>query len=270
MLKFRTAGGKSDERPPKPHPQEPPLDPVRRLVGVLAQLRARGGCPWDRRQTHRSLKPYLLEEAHELLEALDSGDPQALREELGDLLLQVVFHAQIAREKGRFDFDDVAAGAADKLVRRHPHVFGSERDRSLKGLRRRWEALKREEKPHRASVLDGLPRSLPALLRAQRAHDKVASLFPERKGEDPSFRRLARSFGILRRALAGRAARRARERALGDFLLELTRASRRRGVHAEFALKESLRRFEAEVRRKERRKVSPPKGRSPRTQRPQR
>src|SRR5581483_506454 len=139
----------------------------------MTRLRSKKGCPWDKRQTHQSLKPYLLEEAHETLEAIDSGDPEHLREELGDLLLQVVFHAQLAKEKGQFNLQEVAKTIGDKLVRRHPHVFGKS-SRRISDINQKWEELKREEKPERKSVLDGLPKSLPALLRAQRMQEKIS------------------------------------------------------------------------------------------------
>ena len=116
------------------------MDYLRRLEGIMTRLRAKNGCPWDRRQTHRTLKPYLLEEAHEVLDAIDEEDPKALKEELGDLLLQVVFHAQMAKEKGRFDLQGVAKGIGDKLLRRHPHVFGKS-SRKISDINRKWEEL---------------------------------------------------------------------------------------------------------------------------------
>jgi len=153
-------------------------DPFRRLESLMARLRAPGGCPWDRRQTHKSLKPYLLEEVHEALEAIDRNDAEALKEELGDVLLQVVFHAQLAREKGRFNLRDVAHTLCDKLVRRHPHVFGAAGKSTIRQLNARWEQIKKIENPSRKSPLDGLPKSLPALHRAQRMHEKLAKGHP--------------------------------------------------------------------------------------------
>ncbi|GEL98111.1 MazG family protein [Cellulomonas terrae] len=142
-------------------------DPLRDLVRVMDRLRSPGGCPWDARQTHESLVPYALEEAHELAEAIESGDRPGLREELGDLLLQVVFHARIATEhpSDPFDVDDVAADLVAKLVRRHPHVF---EDAELDGdVHVQWDRLKNAEK-QRASALDGVPLALGALARAQK------------------------------------------------------------------------------------------------------
>lgn len=150
-----------------------------RLVEVMDRLRAE--CPWDREQTHRSLARYLLEETHETLEAIDSGDLDHLREELGDLLMQVYFHARIAQEtpraEGGFDLDDVATGIADKLVRRHPHVFAGVEVADAAEVERNWEAIKADEK-RREDPLEGIPRSLPALAYA----DKVLGRL-ERAGQ---------------------------------------------------------------------------------------
>jgi XTP/dITP diphosphohydrolase len=147
-------------------------DPLRRLVAVMDRLRSPGGCPWDAEQTHASLVPYVLEEAYEVAEAVEGGDRAHLREELGDLLLQVVFHARIAEEDPDepFDVDDVAADLVAKLVRRHPHVFADARVADADGVNRQWDAIKRAEK-QRESVLDGVPLAMGALARAQ----KVAS-----------------------------------------------------------------------------------------------
>ena len=162
-----------------PVPEEIP-DPVARLRAVVARLRAPGGCPWDREQTHASLRGALVEETYEVLAAIDAGDDANLREELGDLLLHVVMHAGMAAERGAFNFDDVAAEVAAKMVRRHPHVFGSEKLADSAAVLGRWEEIKRQEKGDAAtamtgsSVLDGVPDALPALLRAQKVSAKAA------------------------------------------------------------------------------------------------
>jgi len=228
------------------------MEHMKRLEALMARLRARKGCPWDRRQTHKSLKPYLLEEAHEVLEAIDSRDPRHLKEELGDLLLQVVFHARIAEEKGHFDLADVAATISDKLERRHPHVFGKTRIRTIGQLKRKWEELKRAEMPHRKSVFDGLPKTLPSLLRAQRVHEKIT-----RKESPYSDGRLEKG---LARAWAGyRSARKtgrkgALEKAVGELLLAIARLSQSDGVHTEMALARALSLYEKQYRLKERSK----------------
>jgi XTP/dITP diphosphohydrolase len=152
------------------------------LVAVMDRLRSPGGCPWDAEQTHESLVPYVIEEAHELVEAIESGDRTHMAEELGDLLLQVVFHARVAQEDGEspFGIDDVAGGIVEKLVRRHPHVFADGdvaegEAQTAPEVAASWEELKAEEKPHRTSVLDGIPQSLPALARANKAAGRLSA-----------------------------------------------------------------------------------------------
>jgi tetrapyrrole methylase family protein / MazG family protein len=144
-----------------------------RLLDLMARLRAPDGCAWDREQTPATLKPQMLEECYEVIEAIDSGSPGHLTEELGDLLLHVVFQAQIAREAGEFTFADVANGIADKLVRRHPHVFGDAKVADAAGVVAQWHELKKAEKPERESALDGVPRALPALMRAEALQKKA-------------------------------------------------------------------------------------------------
>lgn len=158
------------------------------LVATMARLRGPGGCPWDREQTHRSLRPYLLEETYEALDAIDSGSPQQLCQELGDLLLQVVFHAQMAKDAGAFTIEDVVAGLVDKLVRRHPHVFGDVTVEGSGEVLANWASIKAQERSEgrhgdadpgtpehgQPSALDGLPRGLPALALAQRLQERAA------------------------------------------------------------------------------------------------
>jgi tetrapyrrole methylase family protein/MazG family protein len=148
--------------------------PFDRLRKIVAQLRSPDGCPWDREQTHQSLKPHLVEECYELIDAIDAGNDEELKEELGDLLLQVVLHSQMAAEASRFTLDEVATAIADKLVNRHPHVFGENRLPNSEAVLRQWEVMKRSEKQERKSILDGVPKSLPALARAQKLQAKVA------------------------------------------------------------------------------------------------
>jgi tetrapyrrole methylase family protein/MazG family protein len=145
-----------------------------RLREIVAKLRAPDGCPWDREQTHATLKPHLLEECYELIDAIDDQDDEALLEELGDVLLQVVLHAQMASEEARFDFDQIADRIADKLVLRHPHVFGENKLPTSEAVLRQWDAIKRSEKQERKSVIDGVPRTLPALAKAQKVQAKAA------------------------------------------------------------------------------------------------
>ena len=154
------------------------------LLRVMARLRAPGGCPWDRQQTHQSIRLHAIEEVYELLDAIEARDDGEMAEELGDLLLQVVFHCQLARERGAFDFDQVARHLVAKLRRRHPHVFGDSKVRSIDAVWAQWDRIKRAEKAGtrhaRPSALDGIPKHLPALLRAEKIVKKArkAGLMP--------------------------------------------------------------------------------------------
>jgi MazG family protein len=158
---------------------------MERLLDLMARLRAPDGCAWDREQTLATLKPQLLEEVYEVIDAIDSGSAGDLTEELGDLLLHVVFQAQIAREEGKFDFAAVANGIADKLVRRHPHVFGDQKTDDPAKIVAQWNEIKKAEKPERSSALDGVPRALPALMRAEALQKKARHVgfdWPDARG----------------------------------------------------------------------------------------
>lgn len=157
------------------------------LIAVMARLRGPDGCPWDREQTHASLAPYLLEETHETLEAISRGDPEALCEELGDLLLQVVFHGQMAREAGRFDAAAILDGLVRKLISRHPHVFGGTALGTPGEVLTQWHEIKRREAPQRGAF-DGIPASLPALARAQKIVERAARQEQEEEKTGPDFR----------------------------------------------------------------------------------
>src|SRR5947209_1240466 len=164
------------------------------LLDVMAKLRSPEGCPWDREQDHKALRFHAVEEVYELIDAIESGDDHELKEELGDLLLQVVFHCQLAEERGAFDFDEVARQISEKLIRRHPHVFGNVKVNDVGQVWANWEKIKRAEKHGtrhaRPSALDGLPRHLPALLRAEKLIKKAlrAKLIPQ-----PARRKLSRA-----------------------------------------------------------------------------
>jgi len=219
---------------------------VSSLTHIMARLRGPKGCPWDRKQNHRTLRPMILEEVYELLEAIDQGDDHALREELGDVLLHIIFHAQLARERKAFDFRAVARELADKLVRRHPHVFGRERLTSSSQVLKRWHQLKQEEKPARRSSLDGIPRHLPALLRAQNLQKRAARVGFE--WPDPSRGIPAKIREELRELCQtkGRGPSFARE--LGDLLFTLVNLARHRKVDAESACRDAAERFARRVR----------------------
>jgi MazG family protein len=150
---------------------------IQRLIGLMAELRSPHGCPWDREQDHKTLRFHAVEEVYELIDAIEAGDDLEMAEELGDLLLQVVFHCQLAAERGAFDFEKVAQTIADKLVRRHPHVFGDSKVRSVEAVWTQWEKIKKAEKKgtksERTSALDGIPKHLPALLKAEKLVKKA-------------------------------------------------------------------------------------------------
>ena len=150
---------------------------LERLAQIMAMLRGENGCPWDREQTHKSLKPCVIEETYEVLEAIDSGKPDKLKEELGDLLLQVMFHAQLAAETGQFTIDEVIDTLCDKLIRRHPHVFGDTQVAGVAGVLENWEKIKKTEMPgERESALDGIPKDLPALQKAEKIQSKATKV----------------------------------------------------------------------------------------------
>lgn len=157
---------------------DPRFTPMEQLLRIMARLRAPDGCPWDLEQTHASLRQSVIEEAYEVSAAINSGDDANLREELGDLLLQPVFHAQMAKDAGRFDFDDVARSIVEKLVRRHPHVFGTENAADAAEVLTRWDEIKRAEKGNAApaSALDGVTEGLPALMRAEKVQKRAAKV----------------------------------------------------------------------------------------------
>jgi MazG family protein len=226
------------------------LEGLGRLVDIMARLRAPGGCPWDREQTHASLRPYLVEEAYEVLEAIDGGDAAALRDELGDLLLQVIFHATIAAEAGRFGVADVARAIADKLVRRHPHVFGDVQVRDADEVVRNWRRIKAEERRAAgadAGVLASVPAAQPALARAQQVGEKLAQVgfdWPDLAGVlaklDEERHELAEAVAAGDRAAAGRE--------LGDLLLTLASVARHLELDAEMALRDATGRLARRVR----------------------
>ena len=220
------------------------------LVDVMARLRdSQGGCPWDLEQTPRTLKKYVIEEAYEVVEAIDSGDPAKLREELGDLLLQVVFLAQLFAEKGEFDVSDVARAIVEKLIRRHPHVFG---DVSVTGTDQvlvNWEQIKRGEKGYedRTSILDGIPAGLPALMRALEVSKRVVKVGFEWPGVAEVLDKVEEEIAELRAEIAvGETARAADE--LGDLLFTLVNVARQLKVDPEDALRRMTHRFAARFR----------------------
>ncbi|HEX9898228.1 MAG TPA: nucleoside triphosphate pyrophosphohydrolase, partial [Candidatus Methylomirabilis sp.] len=215
------------------------------LVEIMARLRGEGGCPWDREQTHESIKPYLIEETYEVLEAIDEQAPGKLREELGDLILQVVFHAQMAEEAGAFSIADVLATINDKLRRRHPHVFGDVKAETAQEVLFNWEQIKQAERRRekgQASVLDGVPRDLPALLRAHRLQEKASRVGFDWAEAQAVLRKVEEELAELRAAMEGQAADRM-EAEMGDLLFALVNLSRFIAVNPEEALRKTISRF---------------------------
>ncbi len=212
-----------------------------RLVGVMRRLLAPDGCPWDREQSFETLRKYVLEEACEVIDAIESGDKKALREELGDLLLQVVFQAELARSEGAFAIDDVVNGIVEKLIRRHPHVFGHLDAKTAEEVLQNWEKIKAAEKKGRG-ILGGVPRSLPALTRAQRIGEKVARVGFDWEDKEGSRAKLAEEMGELARAIeSGNKAH--TEEELGDVLFAMVNLARHLDVDAEGALRRTIDKF---------------------------
>jgi len=226
------------------------------LLKIMDRLRDPGGCPWDREQTYATLRNYLLEECYEVVEALDAGDRTGLREELGDLLFQIVFLSRLAKEEGAFTAEDVARGIAEKMVRRHPHVFGEERADTSEEVLRNWEEIKRKEKGTQAavpaSVLAGIPRGLPALLKAQRLGTKAARVGFDWHRDVDVLDKIDEEVLELRRAAEAGRPEDVREE-FGDLLFSLVMLARRLEVDAEEALEGANRKFQARFHEVERR-----------------
>jgi len=207
--------------------------PIDELLGVMAKLRSPEGCPWDREQDHMTLRFHAVEEVYELMDAIEAGDDHEMLEELGDLLLQVVFHCQLARERKVFDFDAVCNRLVEKLVRRHPHVFGESNARTVGAVWAQWEQIKKAEKHgtkhHRGSALDGIPRHLPSLLRAEKLVKKA------RKAK----------------LLNGKFRARLRKKIIAESLFDLAAAAQKQGWSAEELLRAEVRRRERALRAKE-------------------
>lgn len=227
------------------------LTPFERLVAVMDLLRGESGCPWDREQDHHTLKRFLQEEAYEVLEAIDAEDPDLLREELGDLLLQVVFHARIAAEAGSFDVNDVCQGIVDKMVRRHPHIFGKDRIDTAEAVLQRWEEIKLAEKggSRRQSLLDGIPLELPALLRAQRVAGRAAEAGFRWPSAEDALAKVHEELAEVQEALPLGGSR--LEAEVGDLLFAVVSFASTAGVDAESALRRLTSRFTDRFRRME-------------------
>lgn len=258
----KPAGGKA-ARVAKPVAQKPG-EWFEKLVAVQARLRAPDGCPWDREQTHATLRTYLIEEAYEVLEALESGDDAKFAEEMGDLLLQIVFHSQIAREEGRFTVADVIREIHDKMVRRHPHVFGEKSAKDAAEVLKNWEQLKKEERSAAAkkngggkkteSLMDGVSKALPATLEGLQLARRAARIGFDWESADGVFEKMKEEAEELRRELAGgekgsaRAEDARAEEEMGDLLFATVNLARWLEVDPEIALKKANAKFSKRFR----------------------
>ena len=209
------------------------------LVDIIARLRAPDGCPWDRKQTHRSLREHLLAECYEVLETLDEGDAERLRSELGDLLLQIVLHARIAAEAGEFELSDVIRGINEKLIYRHPHIFGSGKAKDAEEVAVNWETLKQDERDADASMLDGVPAEMPALSYSMDVQKRVARVGFDWADVDGVIEKLVEEVDELKKAES----QEQREWEFGDLFFTLVNVARRLDVDSEAALREANRRF---------------------------
>ena len=209
------------------------------LRETVAKLRAPDGCPWDKQQTHASLKLYLVEECYEVLQALEEGTPQKVCEELGDLLLQIMLHAQIAAESGQFDIDDVVRGINDKLVHRHPHVFGGLKVKDSGEVELSWETLKQEERKEGESLLSSVPRQMPALAYSQSIQRRVAGVGFDWEEVEGIIDKLTEEIAELRKA----SDQQERAQEFGDLLFTLVNIARRLDIDSEMALRSTNQRF---------------------------
>lgn len=217
----------------------PPLDRLREIARIL---RAENGCPWDREQTLSSLKTYLIEEAYEVYDAIESGSMDDLREELGDLLYQVYAQSEIANEDSHFTVDDVAEGISEKLIRRHPHVFGDESINDARGVKVRWEKIKKQEKAAERSILAGVPRYLPALAMALRVQDKVSHVGFDWEKIDDAMAKLDEEIAEFKDAVKLNEADKITEEA-GDILFSIVNVLRFKKIDAEDSLRRTVDKF---------------------------
>lgn len=220
---------------------------MQRFVQIVAKLRAPGGCPWDREQTHASLKSYLLEEAHEVLEAIDENSPEHLKEELGDLLLQIVLHAQIAADDQKFTIEDIARDISDKMIRRHPHVFGDANVTDSETVLKNWDEIKLKEKqalnkPVATNLLDDIPKALPALFEAHKLSKKAAKQGFDWDKADDVYAKINEEISEIQSARQS-GHNDAIEEECGDLLFAVVNLCRKLDVNAELALKRSNMKF---------------------------
>ncbi len=235
------------------------MSDMSRLLEIMVRLRdPEQGCPWDKQQTFETILPFTLEEVYEVADAIERGDMAELKAELGDLLFQIVFYAQLAREQGLFEFSDIVAGIADKLEQRHPHVFGSDEIKDAEAQSHAWEKHKEQERAHKAasearpaSVLDNIPVALPGLMRAAKLQRRVARVGFEWPDIMPVLDKIEEEIGELREALANGGKRDEMEHEIGDLMFACVNLARHADIDPEVALRSVNRRFETRFRRVE-------------------
>ena len=229
---------------------------LERLMEIIKILRSPNGCPWDKEQTHKSLRPNMLEEAYEAVDAIDENDMEHLKEELGDVLLQVVLHAQIGKDEGQFDIEDVAKILNEKLIRRHPHIFGNEIANTPEEVLINWEKIKKEEKKERISAMDGLSKSQSALISAQKISKRAVKTGFEWECEEDLYKCIMSEFDEFKRACHN-SDRENMEEEMGDILFAVVNLARWNNIDAEQALLTSNRKFVKRFRKMEELKQKP-------------
>ncbi|GAB6184083.1 nucleoside triphosphate pyrophosphohydrolase [Thermodesulfovibrio hydrogeniphilus] len=222
----------------------------KKLVEIMEKLRSENGCPWDRVQTHDSLKRYLLEETYELIEAIEKKDYKGMKEELGDLLLQIVFHSKIAKDEGKFDIDEVIDTISNKMISRHPHVFGDADFRTPEEVLNQWDDRKKEEGKLRESILEGIPLALPALLRAYKIQSRVAKVGFDWENVEGVIEKIQEEISELRDAVNSGDKEKVEEE-LGDVLFSIVNLARFLKIDPETALRKTNRKFEERFKKLE-------------------
>ncbi len=221
-----------------------------KVIETVRALRSPQGCEWDRAQTHKTLRPNMLEEAYEAVDAMNSGDTKHLKEELGDVLLQVLLHSQIADDEGDFNLDDVAKELNEKLIHRHPHVFGNAKVSSTQDILNNWDKLKQEEKPHRKSAMDGISKSQSALMSAQKISKRAVKKGFEWPDENSLYECIHSEFTEFKEAVKEKNSEHAEEE-MGDILFAVVNLARWNKIDAEQALLKANKKFEARFRKME-------------------
>jgi tetrapyrrole methylase family protein/MazG family protein len=218
------------------------VDKFNELIEIMAKLRAPQGCPWDKKQTRESLKPFLVEETYEVLEAIEEADPEMIKEELGDLLFQIVFHCQVAKELGQFDISDVIDSISQKMIARHPHVFGNTSLKTESEVLVHWEKQKKREGKNKKSIIEGIPKILPSLLRAHRLQDRVSRVGFDWDNVEEVIKKLDEEISEFKEALT-KGKKEEMEHEMGDILFTLVNISRFIHINPEDSLRKTIEKF---------------------------